>query len=71
MRENDHSRFHAFKAIILAHEGKIDDSKLWLAKYQENRPEIKTLEDYEKVVPAVNQDVKNILLDGVRKAGLK
>ena len=71
MRENDHSRFHAFKAIILAHEGKIDESKLWLAKYQKNRPEIKTLEDYEKVVPAVNQDVKNILLDGVRKAGLK
>jgi len=71
MRENDHSRFRAFKAVILAHEGKIEQSKQWLEKYQEDRPEIKTIEDYEKVVPGVNQEVKNILLDGMRKAGLK
>ena len=71
MRENDHSRFHAFKAVILAHEGKIEESKEWLKKYQENRPEIKTLEDYEQVVPQINQEVKDILLNGMRKAGLK
>ena len=71
MRENDHSRFHAFKAIILAHEGKIDESKQWFEKYQKNRPEIKTIEDYEKVVPGVNQEVRKILLDGLRKVGLK
>ena len=71
MRENDHSRFHAFKAIVLAHEGKIEESKEWLKKYQENRPEIKTLEDYEQVVPQINQEVKDILLNGMIKAGLK
>ena len=71
MRENDHSRFHAFKAIILAHEGKIDESKQWFEKYQKDRPEIKTIEDYEKVVPGVNQEVRKILLDGLRKVGLK
>ena len=71
MRENDHSRFHAFKAIVLAHEGKIEESKEWLKKYQENRPEIKTIDDYEQVVPQINQEVKDILLNGMIKAGLK
>ena len=69
--ENDHSRYHAFKAVVLAHEGKIEESKEWLKKYQENRPEIKTIEDYEKVVPGPSQEVTDILLDGMRKAGLK
>ena len=71
MRENDHSRYYAFKAVVLAHEGKIEASKEWLKKYQENRPEIKTIEDYEKVVPGPSQEVTDILLDGMRKAGLK
>ena len=71
MRENDHSRYHAFKAVVLAHEGKIEESKEWLKKYQENRPEIKTIEDYEKVVPGPSKEVTDILLDGMRKAGLK
>ena len=71
MRDNDHSRYHAFKAVILAHEGKIDESKDWLKKYQENRPEIKTIKDYEKVVPQINQEVKDILLNGMRLAGLQ
>ena len=53
------------------HEGKIEESKEWLKKYQENRPEIKTIEDYEKVVPGPSQEVTDILLDGMRKAGLK
>ena len=71
MRENDHSRFHAFKAIVLAHEGKIEESKEWLKKYQENRPEIETLEDYKQVVPQINKEVTEILLNGMSKAGLK
>ena len=71
MRENDHSRFHAFKAIVLAHEGKIEESKEWLKKYQENRPEIETLEDYKQVVPQINKEVTEILLNGIGKAGLK
>ena len=70
MRENDHSRFYAFKAAILAHENKLDESKEWLKKYQDNRPEIKTLADYEKVVPELNQDVTDILLKGLKIAGL-
>ena len=52
-------------------EGKIEESKEWLKKYQENRPEIKTLDDYEQVVPQINQEVKDILLNGMIKAGLK
>ena len=71
MRENDHSRFYAFKAVILAHENKIEESKEWLKKYQDNRPEIKTLEDYEKVAPELNQEVKDILINGMRLAGLQ
>ena len=71
MRENDHSRYHAFKAVVLAHEGKMEESKEWLKKYKENRPEIKTIKDYENVVPGINQEVKDILLNGMRKAGLK
>ena len=70
MRENDHSRFYAFKASILAHENKLDESKEWLQKYQDNRPEIKTLADYEKVVPELNQDVTDILIKGLKIAGL-
>ena len=70
MRENDHSRFYAFKAAILAHENKLDESKEWLKKYLDNRPEIKTLADYEKVVPELNQDVTDILLKGLKIAGL-
>ena len=42
-----------------------------IKKYQENRPEIKTLADYQKVVPEVNQEVKDILMDGMKKAGLQ
>jgi adenylate cyclase len=71
MRKNDHSRFHAFKAVILAYEGKIEESQHWLKKYQDNRPEIKTLKDYENVVPEINQKVKEILLNGMKKAGLE
>ena len=40
-------------------------------KIPENRPEIKTLDDYEHVVPQINQEVKDILLNGMIKAGLK
>ena len=49
----------------------MEESKEWLKKYQENRPEIKTIKDYENVVPGINQEVKDILLNGMRKAGLK
>ena len=41
-----------------------------LKKYLDNRPEIKTLTDYEKVVPELNQDVTDILLKGLKIAGL-
>ncbi len=54
-----------------SHEGKIEESKEWLKKYQENRPEIKTIKDYKKVIPDLNQQINAILLDGMRKAGLK
>ena len=56
--------------MLLAHENKLDESKEWLKKYLDNRPEIKTLADYEKVVPELNQDVTDILLKGLKIAGL-
>ena len=42
MRENNHSRYFGFKAAVLAHQGKVSESKEWLLKYQKERPEIKT-----------------------------
>jgi hypothetical protein len=38
-----------------------------LAKFLEQRPEVKTLADYEKVVPTI---CKNFMLSGLAKAGL-
>ena len=67
MRENNHSRYFGFKAAVLAHQGKVRESKEWLLKYQEERPEIKTLSDYRKVAPAIAEE---FIIDGLRKSGL-
>ena len=58
---------YGFLASIKALQGKIDEAKVALAKYCELRPKIKNLSDYEKVAPTI---IKDILLEGLEKAGL-
>ena len=62
-----HSRLDGWKSAVLALNDQIDDSKEFLKKFQKQRPEIKKLADYEKV--AVDM-IKDILLEGLKKAGL-
>ena len=68
LHERDpHSRFLGWRAAILAMKGDPATAKEYLAKYQKERPEIKTASDYEKVAPTI---IKDILLEGLVKAGL-
>ena len=70
MRENNHSRYYGFKAAVLAHQGELSESKEWLLKYQKERPEIKTIEDYKSVAPDLNKDIGELMIEGMRLAGL-
>ena len=54
------SSLHALK-------GNIDVSKEYLKKYQELRPNVKTLKDYEKVAPTI---IKDIIMEGLEIAGM-
>ena len=70
MRENNHSRYFGFKAAVLAHQGKVSEGNEWLLKYQKERPEIKTIEDYKGVAPSMNSKIKELMIEGIRLAGL-
>ncbi len=70
MEDAPHNRLFGFKASILALKGEIEESKIWLKKYLNDRPEIKSLEDYKKVVPEMNESLTNNLLEGIKIAGL-
>jgi tetratricopeptide (TPR) repeat protein len=70
MRENNHSRYFGFKAAVLAHQGKVSESKEWLLKYQKERPEIKTIDDYKSVAPDLNNEIKELMIEGMRLAGM-
>ena len=63
----DFTGAYGWKASMLGHLERLDEAKEVLKKYNELRPEIKTLKDYEKVAPTV---IKEILLEGLKKAGL-
>ena len=63
----DFTGAYGFMASLHALKGNIDIAKGHLAKYQELRPKVKTLKDYEKVAPTI---VKEIILDGLEKAGM-
>ena len=65
-----HNRLFGFKASVLALKGEIEESKIWLQKYLNERQEIKSLEDYKKVVPEMNESLTNNLLEGMKIAGL-
>jgi len=56
-----------FKASILAHLDRVEEAKVFLAKYQEKRPAVKNTSDYEKVAPTI---IKEVLIEGLVKAGM-
>jgi len=56
-----------FKASILAHLDRVEESKDFLAQYQEKRPAVKNISDYEKVAPII---IKEVLIEGLVKAGM-
>ena len=58
---------YGFMASLHALKGNIDDSKEYLKKYQELRPNVKTLKDYEKVAPTI---IKDIIMEGLEIAGM-
>ena len=56
-----------FKASALAHLDRVEESKDFLSQYQEKRPEVKNISDYEKVAPTI---IKEVLIEGLIKAGM-
>ena len=39
-------------------------------KYQKERPEITTIEDYKSVAPDLNKEIGELMIEGMRLAGL-
>ena len=62
-----HSRFLGWKAAVLGQMNKIDLAKEALDKFLQERSEIKTISDYEKVAPTI---IKDVLIEGLKLAGL-
>ena len=58
---------YGFLASITALQGDIENAKKHLKRYQELRPKVKTLKDYEKVAPTI---IKDIILEGMELAGM-
>ena len=58
---------YGFMASLHALKGNIEVSKEFLKKYQELRPAVKTLKDYERVAPTI---IKDIIMEGLEKAGM-
>jgi adenylate cyclase len=56
-----------FKASLLAHLDRVKEAKDFLAQYQEKRPNVKNISDYEKVAPTI---IKEVLIEGLVKAGM-
>ena len=56
-----------FKASLLAHLDRVEEAKDFLAQYQEKRPNVKNISDYEKVAPTI---IKEVLIEGLVKAGM-
>lgn len=65
--KNGHSRWDGYMAVVEAHLGNLSSAKEYLATFLERRPEIKTLADYENVVPTI---AKDYMLRGLELAGL-
>ena len=56
-----------WKSSMLGHLDRMDEAKKILSDYLKLRPEIKNINDYEKVAPTV---IKEILVEGLIKAGM-
>ena len=56
-----------WKSSMLGHLDRLDEAKETLSVYLKLRPEIKNLNDYEKVAPTI---IKEILIEGLVKAGM-
>jgi hypothetical protein len=52
---------------MLGHLDRLDEAKKILSVYLKLRPEIKNLNDYEKVAPTI---IKEVLIEGLVKAGM-
>jgi adenylate cyclase len=48
-----HSRYNGWRAAIYVHLGDIERARFFLTKFREERPEVKTIEDYKKVAPSI------------------
>tara|TARA_B100001173_G_scaffold194563_1_gene167764 strand:- start:56 stop:1825 length:1770 start_codon:yes stop_codon:yes gene_type:complete len=51
-----HSRYNGWRAAIYVHLGDLENAKIFLEKFREERPEVKTIEDYKKVAPSICMD---------------
>ena len=51
-----HSRYNGWRAAIYFHLGDLENAKIFLKKFREERPEVKTIEDYKKVAPSICMD---------------
>ena len=58
---------YGWKSSMLGHLERLDEAKAILSEYLKLRPEIKNINDYEKVAPTV---IKEILIEGLIKAGM-
>ena len=70
IQDAPHNRLFGFKAAVLALMGDIEESKVWLKKYTDERPEVKTIADYRKVAPEMSEALTNNLIEGMKLAGL-
>ena len=59
-----HSRYNGWRAAIYVHLEDFENARIFLAKFREERPEVKTIEDYKKVAPSICQDY---LIDGLSR----
>ena len=57
-----HSRYNGWRAAIYVHLGDFERARIFLTKFREERPEVKTIEDYKKVAPSI---CKDYLIDGL------
>ena len=57
-----HSRYNGWRAAIYVHLEDFENARIFLKKFQKERPEVKTIEDYKKVAPSICMDY---LVDGL------
>ncbi len=63
----DYTGALGFKASVLAHLDRVEESKDFLTQYQNKRAAVKNISDYEKVAPTI---IKEVLIEGLIKAGM-